>query len=113
MALHLQSMHSLLCCILVAGQWSTSLQEHGDHCCVLISSLLLRTPVFAGVLSSFGLLFPDAIPKVEFSEVEGDRGLRSVVTLLRKLEASLLVDADIRKSTAFPGMPGVRSECDG
>lgn len=71
MALRLQSVHNLLCSVLVAGQWSISLQEHGDHCSVLISSFLLRTPVFAGVLSSLGLLSPDSVPKVEFSDNGG------------------------------------------
>lgn len=105
MALCLQSVHNLLCSILVAEQWSISLQEH-DHCSVLIS-ILLRTPVFAGVLSSLGLLSPDSVPKFEFSDVEGDgEGSRSVEMLQREPEDSLLVDTNVRKSGASQAQLG-------
>lgn len=106
MALRLQSVHNLLCFILVTGQSSISLQEHGDHCSVLISSLLLST----SVLISLGLLSLDSVPRVEFSDMEGDgEGSRSVEMLQKKPEASLLVDTNVRKPGASPGTAGVRS----
>lgn len=76
--------------------------------------LFLRTPVFAGFLSSLGLLPTDLVPEVEFFRGGGEWGriVRNVEKLQGHLK-SLLVDSDVRKSRAFPGVAGVRSECDG
>lgn len=80
-----------------------------NHFSVLISPrLFLKTPAFAGLLSSLGLLTPRFSAQGWIFRGGGDwRGLmRNMERVKRTPEVSLLVDADVRQIRAFPAQLG-------
>lgn len=80
-----------------------------NHFSVLISPrLFLKTPAFAGLLSSLGLFTPRFSAQGWIFRGGGDwRGLmRNMERVKRTPEVSLLVDADVRQIRAFPAQLG-------